>query len=415
MVQKKLISVIGKFIIISIPVILILGVLYYYLFYQPPFAVTVDTVKRGKVEQTVSAFASGTVMGSKRAMLASSMIGTVAIVHVKESEYVKKDQILLELNHGDLDAQVELAEANLSVAKTRVEQAKVSYQVSKELAESRLKQAEAQLTQATADYERARKLLEQGILSSGEQEKIELAYRVAHEAYQSALTGLKELSLREQDIKLAEANLVQAEASLKAAISARDKALIRAPFDGMVATVNVREGEGVGMGIPLLYIVDTSDLYVEAPFDEAYAGKLALGQKARVELDAFPGESFQGEIMEISPVINITKEFTRTFNVKVRILEKKDFMPGMSADVTVIVSEKDDVLYVPTESLIRDEYAYRLEGGRAIKTPVKVGIGNWETREILEGLREGQTIITSVGIKGLSDGSRVTVVPSLGE
>lgn len=415
MATKKLASIVWKFILAFFLVALISGILYYFLYYKPPLAVTVDTVKRGKVEQTVSAFASGTLMSSKRSMVASSMIGTVAVVHIKEGDFVNKDQILLELHHEDLDAQVELAEANLSVAKTRLEQAKVSYQVSKELAESRLKQAEAQLTQATSDYERAKKLLEQGILSPGEQEKVELAYRVAQENYQSALTGLKESSLREQDIKLAEANLVQAEASLRAAISAREKALIRAPFDGIVATINVREGEGVAMGIPLLYMVDPSDLYVEAPFDEAYAGKVALGQKARIELDAFPEESFSGEIMEISPVINITKEFTRTFNVKVRILEKKHFMPGMSADVTVIISEKDDVLYVPTESLIRDEYAFKVKGNRAIKTPVKVGIGNWETKEVLEGLEEGDTIITSVGIKGLSDGSRITIVPTLGE
>jgi len=415
MARKKIIPTLIRLILILVPIALLCGVVYYFLFYQPPFSVTVDTVKRGKVEQTVSAFASGTVTSPKRAMVASSMIGTVAVVHVKEGDYVKKDQLLLELHHEDLDAQVELAEANLSVAKTRLEQSKEGYQVAKELAESRVKQTEAQLTQATADYERAKKLLEQKILSPGEMEKMELAYRVAKENYQSALTGLKELSLREQDIKLAEANVIQAEASLKTATAARDKAFIRAPFDGMVATLNVREGEGIAMGIPLLYLVDTSALYIEAPFDEAYAGRVAVGQKARIEFDAFPGESFDGEVMEISPVINITKEFTRTFNVKVRMLEEKKLMPGMSADVTVIVSEKDDVLYVPTESLIRDEYAYVLRDGRAVRTPVEVGIGNWETKEVVSGLKEGDVIITSVGIKGLTDGSKVRVVPSLGD
>lgn len=415
MATKRIISVVSKLFFVLVPIVLLCGVLYYYLFYKPPFLVTVDTVKRGKVEQTVSAFASGTVTSQRRAMVASGMIGTVAVVYVREGDFVNKDQILIELHHEDLDAQVELAQANLSVARTRLEQSKVGYQVAKELAESRLKQAEAQLTQATADYERAKKLLEQGILSPGEQEKIELAYRVALENHQSALTGLKELSLREQDIRLAEANVVQAEASLKTAISARDKALIKAPFDGVVANLNVKEGEGVAMGIPLLYLVDTSDLYIEAPFDEAYADKVSVGQKARIEFDAFPGESFGGEVMEISPVITITKEFTRTFNVKVRMLEKKRVMPGMSADVTVIVSEKDNVLYVPTESLIRDEYAYLLKNGRAVRTPVEVGIGNWETKEVISGLKEGDVIITSVGVKGLSDGSRVRVVPSLGD
>lgn len=164
-----------------------------------------------------------------------------------------------------------------------------------------------------------------------------------------------------------------------------------------------------------MYLVDNSDIYIEAPFDEANAGQISLNQKTRIELDAFPGQVFMGEIFEISPVITITKEFTRTFTVKVRFLEQGNFLAGMSADVTVIVSEKDDVLYVPSESLIRDEFAYVVEGNYAVRRPVTLGIGNWETREIIEGLKEGDTIITSVGIKGLADGVKIKIVPSLGE
>ncbi|HOL20395.1 MAG TPA: efflux RND transporter periplasmic adaptor subunit [Candidatus Hydrogenedens sp.] len=389
--------------------------LYYFLFYTPPIQVTVDTVKRGKVQQTVSAFASGTVTSTRRSMIAGGTLGTVSIVHVKEGQRVSKNDILLELNHEDLDAQVALSEANLLVAETRLEQARVSYEVAKELSESRLKQTQAQLKQAEADYERANKLREQGILSPGEQEKIELAYRVAQEGYQSALVGVKEIKVREQEVKAGETAVAQAKASLLAAQATRDKAIIRAPFDGVVATINIHEGEGVAMGLPLMYLIDDKDLYVEAPFDEANAGQVSLNQKARIELDAFPGKVFQGEIIEISPTITISKEFTRTFTVKVRFLEQENFMPGMSADVTIIVSEKDDVLYVPSESLIRDEYAFVLEQGKAIRRPVTIGIGNWETREIIKGLKEGETIITSVGIKGLVDGSRVDVVSSLGE
>lgn len=391
------------------------GIVYYFFFYTSPVQVTVDTVKRGKVQQTVSAFASGTVMANRRAMIAGGMIGTVARVHVKEGQHVKKDEILLELSHEDLDAQVALAEANLLVAETRLEQARVGYEVAKNLSESQINQTQAQLRQAEADLERAKKLREQGILSPGELEKVELAHKVAREAYQSALASAKELQVREQEIKAGETAIIQAKSALQSAIAVRDKAIVKAPFDGIVATVNVHEGEGVAMGLPLMYLVDNSDLYIEAPFDEANAGQISLNQKTRIELDAFPGQVFMGEVFEISPVISISKEFTRTFTVKVKFLEQGNFMAGMSADVTVIVSEKEDVLYVPSESLIRDEFAYIVEGDRAVRRPVTLGIGNWETREIVNGLKEGDTIITSVGIKGLADGIKIKIVPSLGE
>ncbi len=389
--------------------------MYYFFFYTHPIQVTVDTVKRGKVQQTVSAFASGTVMATHRSMIASGMMGIVSKIHIVEGQHVKKGDILLELSHDDLDAQVSLSEANLLVAETRLEQARVGYEVAKSLSESQINQTEAQLKQAEADLERAKKLREQGILSPGELEKAELAYKVAREAYQSALASAKELQVREQEIKAGESAIVQAKSALRSAEAVRDKAIIRAPFDGVVATINIHEGEGVAMGIPLLYLVDDSDLYIEAPFDEANAGQISLHQKTRIEFDAYQGKVFMGEVFEISPVISISKEFTRTFMVKVKILDEGNFIPGMSADVTVIVSEKDNVLYVPSESLIRDEYAYVVEGNRAVRRPVTIGIGNWETKEIVSGLQEGETIITSIGIKGLADGSRIKIVPSLGE
>ncbi|MGC8737730.1 MAG: efflux RND transporter periplasmic adaptor subunit [Candidatus Hydrogenedens sp.] len=404
-----------RLIFLFILALIVAGIVHYFFFYTSPIQVTVDTVKKGKVQQTVSAFASGTIMAHRRSMIASGMMGIISKVHVKEGQHVARDEILIELSHEDLDAQVALSEANLLVAKTRLEQARVGYEVAKNLSESQINQTQAQLKQAESDLERAKKLREQGILSPGEQEKVELAYKVAKEAYQSALTSVKELQVREQEVKAGETAIIQAESALNSARAIRDKAIIKAPFDGVVATINVHEGEGIAIGVPLMYLLDNSDLYIEAPFDEANAGQISLNQKTRIELDAFPGQVFMGEIFEISPVITITKEFTRTFTVKVRFLEQGNFLAGMSADVTVIVSEKDNVLYVPSESLIRDEFAYVVVGDRAVRKPVTLGIGNWETREIVEGLKEGDTIITSVGIKGLTDGVRIKIVPSLGE
>jgi HlyD family secretion protein len=89
------------------------------------------------------------------------------------------------------------------------------------------------------------------------------------------------------------------------------------------------------------------------------------------------------------------------------------FRPGMSADVTIITDKKDDVPFVPSEALVRDRYAYVIDGDRAVQHDVNTGIGNWDQREILGGLKVGDTIITSISIKGLKNGSKIQVVEAL--
>jgi len=109
-------------------------------------------------------------------------------------------------------------------------------------------------------------------------------------------------------------------------------------------------------------------------------------------------------------------DLTRRLEVKIRVDEGKEkFMPGMSVDVTIVANEKEDVLYVPTETLVRGEYAYAVEGEYAVRRLVKTGVGNWRTIEVLDGLNEGDVIITSLSSQALDGGVRVRVVDKLEE
>jgi HlyD family secretion protein len=93
---------------------------------------------------------------------------------------------------------------------------------------------------------------------------------------------------------------------------------------------------------------------------------------------------------------------------------KDKFVGGMSADVIIIVNEKDGVLFIPSDAIIRDQYAYVVERGRAVRREVTIGIGNWERTEIVEGIQEGEQYITSVALQELADGVRIKVVEDLG-
>lgn len=388
----------------------------YFVFQEPVYDVTVFTVHRGPVQSTIAAISSGTVMPGQKSMVAAGMLGTISAVHVKEGDRVKAGDLLVEIAHEELDAQVMLAQANLKVGESRLEQARIGAKIAKDVAATRLGQAEAQCAQAEADYNRIKSLSDKKAVSASDLEKIGLALKVAREAKAAAEAGVREDQVREEEIRSAEAAIEQLQAAAQAAVALRDKALVRAPFGGVVAKKLLDVGEAVAMGLPLLQLVDDANTYIEAPFDEANAAQVAVGQRVKIEVDAFPEKVFSGEISEVAPVVAFNKDLSRTLNVKVRMAaEEEKILVGMSADVTIIAEDKPDALFVPSESLIRDQFAYAIEEGRAVRRDVTLGIGNWETREILGGLKEGDAIVTSVSIKGLQNGSRVNPVDAVEE
>lgn len=390
------------------------GAVYYYATREPVINVTAEQVTRGMVEKTISAISSGTVMPGMQSRLAAVALGTIAKVHIEEGDRVQEGDLLFELDHGELDAQVSLAEANLRMGESRLEQVKIAAKIYDEISTARLGQAQAQLDAAKADYDRIKSLADRKAVSLSDFDKISLAYRVARETVTTAEAGRKEVEVRREEVSAAETGLQQLEAAVQVARAMREKAFVRAPFAGVVAKTLLEVGEAVAMGLPLAILVQEQDRYISTPFDEANIAEMYVGQKARITLDAYPGQTFEGELAYIAPVVTIIKDLSRTVDGKVRILtEPEKFMPGMSADVTLIAEKKDDVVYAPTESLVRDEFAYVIENGRAVRRGVKLGIGNWERREVIEGLREGETLVTSVNIKGLLDGAPVQVVDEL--
>ncbi len=381
---------------------------------EEPVDVTAMRITRGHVEQTVTAIASGSVVPRLDAMVASELMGTVVELPYEEGERVEEGAILVALNHADLDARVALAEANLRVGTSRLEQTRLAAKIYEEVTAARVSQTQAQLELARVDFDRIKSLSEKRAVSQSDLDKTELALRVAQETYSTALANQRENLVRQEEVRSAESGMEQLEAALTVARATRDKAFVRAPFAGIVAKVLPEVGEAVAMGMPLVQLVQERDCYVEAPFDEANAAEIQVGQKARINIDAYRGVDFPGEVTFISPVVHLNADLSRTLTLKLRILEGAEkFTPGMSADVTVLVDEKEGALFVPSESLIRQRFVYIIRGGRAVRTEVVPGVGNWNTREITAGLNEGDSIVTSVSLKELKDGVKVKVVDDL--
>jgi HlyD family secretion protein len=400
-----------------VAIAVISGLIAYFGFIREvPLDVTAVTLTRGRVEQTVSAIASGTVKPGLDSTVAANYLGKVKSVPVKEGDRVQEGDVLVELDHADLDAQVQLAEANLRAGMSKLEQAKIAAKIYEEVAKTKVSQATAQMDLAKTDYERVMALKDQKAVSQSEVDKLSLALRVAQENTAAALASQQETMVRQEEIRSAEAGIEQLQASISVAKEAREKAIIRAPFAGIVAKLPLDVGEAVNPGIPAAILVQDNGFYVKAPFDEANAAQIRKEQVARVTLDAYRGAVFPGKVSFISPIVALNADLSRTLDIDVKIEQGQEKLTsGMSADVVLLADAKDNVLFVPSEALIREETAYVIENGRAVERKVKPGIGNFLNKEVLEGLNEGETLITSVTVKGLKDGVKVRVVDELAE
>ncbi|NUM56028.1 MAG: efflux RND transporter periplasmic adaptor subunit [Candidatus Hydrogenedentes bacterium] len=397
-----------------IVLVVVLGVPAFLLTREKTIEVTAAPVERGRVEQTITAIASGTVKATSTSLVAAGAMGTIMAFPSEEGDTVAKGDVLVELRHSELDAQVRLAEANLKVGESRLLQATLGKNISSKVSSTRVAQARAQYDQAKKDYEQAKTLMDKNSIARNLFDKAETAFKVAEEALAAALASEGENAVRDEEVIMAQANIEQLKAAVEVAEAMRDNAIVKAPFDGVVAKTMREVGEAVTIGMPLLQLVNPSDIYIEAPFDEANASQIKVGQKVRINIDAYREQDFYGTVDFISPVVSLNPDLSRTLNVQVKIEQDKDkFITGMSADVIILVDEKDDVIFAPTESLIRQEFAYVVEGGRAVRRDVTTGVGNWNTIEITEGLEEGDQLITSVSLAALKEGVKVKVVEKL--
>ncbi len=346
--------------------------------------VTPHTVARGLVESTVANTRAGTVNANRRAKLAPSSGGQVEFLHVKEGDRVKVGQVLVELWHADLDAQLALARAEAVRAEALAAQAKV----------------EAELAEREAN--RQQDLGKQDISAEGAVDRMVTASAAAR-SRQAAATA--EADARKRQIEAIEAQVTRMR--------------VVAPFAGIVAEVNAEVGEFVTpspVGIPTppaIDLIDDGAPYVTAPIDEVDAARVRVGMTARLTLDAFGKRPFAGRVRRIAPYVLDREKQARTVDVEVEFVEPpKDaqLLPGYSADVEILIAAKDDVLRVPTECLREGNVVLVIGADRVLAArSVEVGLANWRFTEVLRGLEPGDRIVGSLDQKGLAAGIAVRI------
>ena len=208
---------------------------------------------------------------------------------------------------------------------------------------------------------------------------------------------------RKEDIDLIKSQLAQAEAQLSLARERLQKAKLTSPISGIITQVRKKEGEMAAPGEPIISLMSVSGLQIEVEVPEVDIGKVKLGQRAEIGLDAFPDEVFWGSVVKIDPAEEIIQGVVY-YKVTIDFdkLDKR-IKSGMTADIDIITQEKNNVLVVPARAVIsqNDKKMVRVLEGEGFKMrEVKTGIHGSEGEiEIISGLKEGERVITFIKSK----------------
>ncbi|MSU59604.1 MAG: efflux RND transporter periplasmic adaptor subunit [Pedosphaera sp.] len=392
-------------------------------------SVTTDKVARRNLTELV--VANGKIQPVVQVVISPEVAGEIVALPVKEGDHVKKGDLLLQIKPDNYQASRNSADANHKSA----------------LANMTLVQTE--LERADAEFKRNEKLFRTKLVSDSIMLDFKTAFEVAKLRYTNSVHAAD-----------------QARFALDKATDDLSKTKIVAPMDGTVTRLKSQLGERVlgtsfNMGTEIMTVADLNAMEARVDIGEIDVVYIAPGQKARLEVDSFKDRKFTGVVSEIansskgSSLASMqgsqSQEATK-FEVKIRILEKESFRPGMSVSTEIETRYRTNVLSVPyaaittrmpkgatnsaaggdTNSPAADkdpndvrgekknkdapkaaEIVFVVEGDHAKQTPVKKGISDDNYWEILEGLTEGQEIVSG-GYKAvnreLEDGKKIRKV-----
>jgi len=385
-----------KYLIILAVVLLISGIAgFFYLKRTPEVSYRTAHIERGAIVSNVAA--TGNLSAVTTVQVGTQVSGTIQKLYVDYNSRVKKGQVIAEIDPSLFNASVEQSQGNFLNAEANVMKARVT------------------LADAERTFNRNKKLLADGIISQSD-------FDVTETAVQSARAGLK----------AAEGSLAQTRGSLKQSRTNLHYSVIRSPVDGVIISRAIDVGQTVAASFqtPTLFTIaqDLTKMQIEVSVDEADISRIQLDQKASFTVDSYPEQTFRGKVVQIRSAPIITQNvvtYVTVVNVDNTDLKLK---PGMTANVSIEVAKKEDVLKLPPAALRfkpkgkgdepkekrqagapaagreaggkpggrkdRGQQVYTLRDNKPVVVPVKTGIAGSNSIELVEStLKEGDEVI----------------------
>lgn len=380
--------------------------------HQTPLKVRAATVQRGPIRSQVST--NGKIEPIQNFEAHAPISTTVKRLLVKEGDRVRKGQLLLQLDDADIRTQSARAQAQVKAA--QADQSALTKGGTQEevlTLNSQLVKARSARDVAQHNLDALRRLQQDGAASPGE-------VRQAEDAMQRARADVTLLEQKQKDrYSQPEAARIQAQAAeAQAAYDATEDALrkssVRAPFDGMVYSLPVKQGAFVQAGELLLQEADLSKVLVRAFVDEPDVGRLQSGQKVEITWDAILGRTWIGAVNTVPSTVK--PHGSRNVGETTCVVDNKDLrlLPNVNVGVTIVVAEHSNVLTLQRDALRIDEskpYVFRIIDKHLKRQPIEFSLQNLTRVEITSGLSEGDEVALPAEDKPLFDGAAIKVVP----
>ena len=408
--------------------------------------VTTQAVSRQDLTSVVSG--TGQIKPKTYVNIGATAFGRITHLNVKEGDHVQRGAVLATLENVQPSATVAAQDATIAASKTDIS----SYLAAEETAKANIAAAKADLEQKKLDYGRSLALYNDKLIAKQDFDAKKAAYDTDVATLQQRDAAYNQAVAQTAS---ARGHLDQAVASQRSNFDALDKTVSRAPFDGLVTNVPVREGETVVVGIQnaegstLMTLADMSVITAEVKVDETDIVNVALGQIADVTVDALPGKVFKGHVTEVGDQALLRTTGVATSQSTTGTEEAKDFKvvvtidgangtsindelrPGLSATAKIVTAKRTDVVVIPIQALVQRDlaaeqalgrnhgqpppsgtqvnaatnvkpplvqgvYVLQADNGKQHATfvPITTGVTGATDIEVTSGLQPGQTLVT---------------------
>ena len=437
MTRKKALIAIGVLVLLAV-----IGYVNFGMNRPKTVPVTAETIQARDLEAIVTA--SGTIQAKRQVNISAETVGKVVNLDVEEGQAVKIGQPLLQIDPRILQNTVTMQEASLAPVRSTLAQTK-----------AQVESTRVALQQSKDVLVRQEGLFKQGLLSRDDYEKAQNDMKMRQADLDS---GEESISAQQQRIK-------QEEASLESARYDLNKVRILAPINGIVTKRNIEEGETVvtgtmnNAGTVLLTIADLSVIEADIEVDETDIPFTKIGQKAKITIDAIPDKTFTGTVTEVGnapmDATTSTASTSRATNFKVVVTIDGQIpaaRPGFTCTAVITTATRQQALSVPIQAMtVRElivdaagkvvptaqpepgaaarigqqatpdlkpgesrkeiEGVFAIRAGKALFVPVKTGIAGEKYFEVLDGLKQGDQVITGPfsSVRNLKDGDEVKV------
>jgi len=303
-------------------------------------------IERGTLQATVAA--SGAVNPVALVTVGTQVSGQIKELLVDFNSEVKAGQLLARIDPETFEYRVRSAQADVDAARATV----LTAQANALAAQAQVSRAQVDLDEARRDFERKQSLVEKAFIAQSEADKARALVNTSSEALKAVQA---QVGVAQAQVKSAQATVAQREATLAQARVDLERTRITSPVNGIVIKRAIENGQTVAASLqaPELFVIakNLRDMQVDASIDESDVGRLKVGQKATFTVDAFPGQTFEGEIRQVR------KAATNVANVVTYVAvvgfsnDAGRLLPGMTANVRVVTDVRENVLKVPNSAL----------------------------------------------------------------